>query len=250
MKRLNINWFEAIYWSIIAVCVLGALVGCEQKPNHPATPDSSIVPHMRIPDGTPPGATVEFEATIDGGLRKSTETASGTGAGLTTSSDEAAAKFATSAPGVTLPGMTGTGGDSAADFSVRTLRGAAGSPLLWVGIVGVVAGLAAFYFGLKRAATFLLLGGGGFIVAAMLPGWAWAIIAAVGLAGAGVYLWSEWDAKRLGRTAKAVVAGVDDLKRMDPVTYERAKAAVATHARSIENGTITQIKRKIAKERV
>lgn len=236
----RIDWFEAIYWSIIAACVLGCFVGCERRAHDPTL----TVPRAVMPDGIRPGDTVVFEYESDGGRLRRTDAASGTGPGLSTSSDEAAASFDTSAPAVGINGTTGTGGSGATEFTLRTVGGAARNPLLWVGIVAVLAGLACFYFGLRRAGTYLVLGGGGFVIAAMLPGWAWLIIAGVCGVGVIVYVWSERDARRSTEAARAVVAGVADLKRLDEVAYARVKAAVASHADESDRAVIDSIKRK------
>lgn len=68
MKHTRINWFEVLFWGVVVTFTAAALVGCEQRPNHPATPDSSLVPRMQVPDGTPPGSTIEWEAVIDGAV--------------------------------------------------------------------------------------------------------------------------------------------------------------------------------------
>jgi hypothetical protein len=198
------------------------------------------VPHFALPDGFDPLRQVEMRYVEHGPSSKTTEHATGTGAGLTTTSDEAASKFVTSAPGSTLPGIGSTGGSLSSTLSVRNLRDAAGNPLLWVGIVSILAAGVAFYFGLRRAAIVCVAIGIGFLAASMIPGWGWFILAAVGLVAVGVYVWAELTGKNTREALRAVVAGVEDL----PTEQRRqAKARIASHADDRDALTIRAIKR-------
>lgn len=228
--------------SILGICLCLTLAACDRG----ATPPNSsgtLTGSPPTPPATyyPPGSIVTHEYEFDGGHRIVTEQAGGTGAGLTTSGDEVAAKFAASAPSANLPGIESSGGDAASEFSVRSIKGAASNPLLWVGILSILGAGVAFYFGLRRAALVCGVVGGGFIAAAMLPGWGWFVLAGAGLVGVAVYIWAEKSGRNTLEALRAVVAGVEDLPTE---TRRTAKAHIASHADDRDAMTIRLVKRK------
>ena len=141
---------------------------------------------------------------------------------------------------LTLPGGLGVAASSALFTLGATGSSMFANPLLWVGILLCIGGGAAIYFGLKRAAFVAFGVGGAFIVAAMLPGWAWVVIAAAVVAGGGFYVWSEWQAKRRQEALRAVVAGVANA----PADAQAAvKAEVEKQADAADKAVISAIKR-------
>lgn len=230
----------------VLIYVMVTLIGCGKSdppaPAKPAAPITIPAPEFNLPGGFDPDKPVEMRYVEEGGETKSTEQASGTGAGLSTNSDEAAAKFVTSAPGATLPGIGSTGGGASTEFSVRTIQGAASNPLLWVGILAVLAAGWAVFKGIPRAGLILGVIGGGFITAAMLPAWAWVLIAAAGVVAVAAYIWSEYGGKVKHEALRAVVDGVDSLKESSPGAYQIVKQEIGKQADTRDRKTIAKYK--------
>lgn len=220
--------------------------GCDSRPaappTNPPTPPSIPAPAFDIPGGFDPNKPVEARYVVEGPTAKSTEQATGTGAGLTTNSDEAAAQFDTSAPGANLPGIGSTGGSLSSRVTFRTLQSAASNPLLWVGIVAVLAAGVTFYLGLRRASLICVAIGGGFIAAAMIPGWGWFVLAAAALLGVGVYVYVEYGAKRTTSALQAVVDGVAATKETAPDAYTAVKREIGKQATATDRRVIDQRK--------
>lgn len=238
MKRLpSLLGLSAWYAFLLLLC-LAAMVGCNEKPEpKPAQPTT---PQAVYPRDTPPGSTVRFEFESDEGSHRVDEQAHGTGAGLSTTSDEAAAKFNTSAPGATLPGIGSTGGSLESSLSVQTLKGASSNPLLWIGIAGIVAAGVAIYLGIRRAALICGIGGAGFIVAAMLPAWAWVVLAAVGVIAGSVYLLAEYQHKSVKDTTQTLLKTIEG----QPIhVRKQIKDAMAIAAPDAVKSTIRKLKR-------
>lgn len=259
MKRSNVGrlldgWALVCDAFVLAVliCAMVMLTACgkHEQPNHPAVPDSSLAapppaipaPAFDIPGGFDPNKPVEARYVVTGPESRTNEHATGTGAGLSTNSDEAAAKFVTSAPGATLPGIGSTGGGASTEFSVRTIQGAASNPLLWVGILAVLAAGWAVFKGIPRAGLILGVIGGGFITAAMLPAWAWVLIAAAGVVAVAAYIWSEYGGKVKHEALRAVVDGVDSLKESSPGAYQIVKQEIGKQADTRDRKTIAKYK--------
>jgi hypothetical protein len=191
----------------------------------------------------PPGHVQTVVEEEIGGTVHTHETATGTGASIDARGNEAAADHDASAPTSQL--STGIGGASGGTLRSR-ITAIGGDPkgmaILGVGIALLLAAGAALYFGLRRAAIFLGIGGAGFIVAALLPAWAWIVLAAVALIGGGVYLWAEYGGRRSHEALRAVAAGVADTKKNAPETYAMVKERIAAHADAADVRTIAKVK--------
>lgn len=210
--------------------------------------------------GAPAGSQVEVQVQEtqekDGGSSKTTEEASGEGAGLRARGDKVESGFDGSAPGANLgAGRAGaTGGGVKADTDVVTFRPpSVSSPLLWVGIALLVASGVCIYLHLRRAA--FVAGGLGacMIAAGSFPAaFAW-IVAIAALGVGGFYLWTEWakkhsdaqaaQADKLKEALRAVVGGVAGLKGVNQNAYEAVKKEVEKQATAEDQDVIKQIKR-------
>lgn len=192
-----------------------------------------------------PGETATIVDEYTGGTTTTHETGSATGAGAEARGDKLSDSVTGSAPAIGLGGgVSAMGGAFSREARVESLDRAMNNPLLWVGILGILGAGACFYFGLRRAATICGVVGGGMIAASMLPGWAWFILAVVGLVGLGVYVWAEHGGKRSYEALSAVAAGVADLKTIAPESYTLVKERVKAHANVKDNKTIDAVKAK------
>lgn len=241
--RAESNGIGWMLFAIAAISLAMILLGCDRgktPPNSSGTLTGS--PTLPPPTYYPPGSVVTHEYEHDAGHRIITEQAGGTGAGLTTSGDEVAAKFAASAPSANLPGIGSSGGTATSEFSVRSIEGAASNPLLWVGMASVIAAGVAFVLRLPRRVPLVCLTiGGGFIAAALMPKWGVFVLAAAGLGGLGVYIWAEKQGKNWFEALRAVTAGVEDLPDEPRL---QVKKHVQSHAEEQDRITIRAVKQK------
>ena len=227
----------------LLTCLL--LVGCwpDDQPAQPPAPKPEA-PRAVMPEGLKGDETVRFKYRRDAGLSTSHETVAGRGASIDARGNDTAAAHDASAPTAQLSSGVGgsSGGSLRAQLSAIKPETLMSNPLMWVGLLGIVGAGAALYFGLRRAALFLGIGGAGLIVAAMLPAWAWIVLAAVAVIGGGVYLWAEYGGKRSHEALRAVAAGVSDLEDMAPESYKLVKTRVAKHADAKDAKTIDRVK--------
>lgn len=225
---------------LLACCLLLTVAGCKPEPAPKPSPTAQP-PQTIYPIGTPPNSRVTFESHTDNGEYHRKESANGTGTGIDATGDAAKVQQKTTAPNASLPGIGADGGASDASASALTLEGAASNPLLWVGIALLLGGGTCLYLGIRRAALICGVGGVGLIVAAMLPAWAWFIIAAVGLVAAGVYVWAEYH----GQSAKlALTSVVRNVEKLPTPTRQAIKTNVASSAgRHVDR--VTSMIRKI-----
>lgn len=213
----------------------------EPSPPRPAgRPDFVTARPMLLPGES---ATIVEEYT--GGATTVHESGSATGAGAIARGEKLSDSLTGSAPAIGLGGgVSAAGGAFTRDVRVEPIATAARNPLLWAGLLGVVGAGVAFYFGLRRAALVSLACGAGLIVAAMLPAWAWAVIALGAAAAGGVYLWSEFHGKRAGEALRAVAAGVADVKGLAPESYKIVTERIGAHADNADVRTISAVKAK------
>jgi len=168
------------------------------------------------------GSSITYKSTT-------TKTGKGVGASLRTDSAETAANFKTGAPTASFGGEDGgssTGGLLDANFSMKFPKGT--SPLLWVGVLGIVGAGGCLYLGLKRAALICLMGGLGFVAASFLPGAAVVILCLLGLMGAGFYIYAEHKNMSYFEAARALHDGIKDLPEAERKKAEEYVAAQAT----------------------
>lgn len=149
-----------------------------------------------------PGAALEYDVTTTktGGLisENRQRRVTGNGPGLHTATEGGAAGFESAAPSASLGGedpSTATGGTTG--FTQTFKGGSKSSPLLWVGIVLILAGVFVIYRGVSNPLRARLIRPGAiaaalgiaFIAASMLPTVVWWVVAGIGLLGGGVYLY-------------------------------------------------------------
>jgi len=200
----------------------------------------------------------------DGGSRWTDERATGTGAGLRARGDKVETGFNGSAPGASLGGdrASAKGGGSEADVSAEVFKPPSiSSPLLWCGIIALIASAVFVYLKWTRAAFITGAFGAGLIAAGCFPAaFAW-IVGVGGLACLGVYLWTEHekrqveldkklasesadDGQRARETLRSMIAAVGGLKKTNGNLYEQIKAELAKHLTPDENEYVQGIKRQ------
>lgn len=202
-----------------------------------------------IEDARRNGYVVELEAT-DGGWITVTESGSGTGAGLRAEGDELVTGFDGSAPSVRLAGgggAVGGGGKGRASGMAMTLpEGVGSAPLLWAGIVLLVAAGAGAWF-LRSIKFGLVFGGiGGVLIAVGLyPAIAlWGVLGAIAIAV--VYaLRSDAVAARFRESTRALVGAIDH-PTVEPDAKTAVAGALAMEADARDLKTISMVRAKDA----
>lgn len=211
----------------------------------PATSPASIAIPPEMVDlirRTPPNVDQTFEFEIDH------KEATGRGAGLTTTADDVAGKFKSSAPQADLgpDGPGSSGSDTEASWklgSSSTFK----SPLLWVGILCLLAAGAAAYFRSLRGCLVCGVLGFVLIAAAAFPQLS-ALLAAIGIAGAvAVYIYAEKNAVSFREASRAMLAGISDLSdpthpASDPGAAAKLKTAINSHAVHTDQATMATIR--------
>lgn len=217
--------------------------GCDRDDAaHTSTPPPATSPALAPDNSTvsingneiraPKGSTIVYESTSD-------RVAKGTGAGISTDNAEAAADFNAGAPDTGLIGEgNATGGSLKSSFRMKLPSGT--SPLLWVGVAGIVGAGLCFYLGLRRAAIVCALIGVGFIGASALPNVALFILCAVGAIVLGFYIWAEHTGRGFHEALRAVVAGVETIP--DDNIRRNVKTLVASHADERDTSIIKKVK--------
>lgn len=221
--------------------ILACLCGCDVEPQ-PSGVD------VRIGDRriqAPPGHTVEIEGTDDIGSEMFSHKgeASGVGAGLDTETEKAAIGFNASAPFASLLNAPNASGGSSSITQTLT-GGSQASFLMWAAIAIGLGSIPVFIWVNKRAGVAMFGFAGVLIVAAMLPQWAWIVIAFASLAGAGVYVYAERDVKKKDDALGVVTGGVEDLTDTPRQLVKAAIAARAAKADTNVGKTIAKIKAK------
>lgn len=207
----------------------------------------------------PPGSTItlqhEATKTTDQGTLEVTEEASGKGAALRASGEKIVGDFNATAPQASLgENRTASGSDVADSMKITGSVNLWANPLMWVGILCILAAGACLYLGLPPKATLITaIAGAGFITAAIMPGVLIFLLAAVGLIVVGPYIYTEWkaiknktkleeEAEGYREALRAAVAGISDLKTRNPDLYNAAKAAISSHTTDDDIAVIQQIK--------
>lgn len=171
----------------------------------------------------PDGHTITIEWTDLGWVREH-EAGSGTGAGAEFSGDKLVTDFSGSAPSVGSAGVSGGSSSGSSRGSALTLpEGVGSTPLLWAGVLLLVAAGAGGWF-LRSVKFGLVFGGiGGVLIAVGLyPALAlWGVLGAIAIAV--VYaLRSDAVAARFRESTRALVGAIDH-----PTVEPDAKTAVA-----------------------
>ncbi len=135
--------------------------------------------------------------------------------------------------------MKGTGGAFGATAAI--IPGAGRNPILWVGILLLLAAGVCVYLQLRRAAMICGIGGAALIVAAMLPAWGWIIIAVAAVGGGGFYIWAEKQHMTMKEALRATVEGIE---RAPAEAKAAVKAEVAKAADPSDSVAIAAIKAK------
>ena len=189
----------------------------------------------------PPGSTVTITEETDLGTRVEHESAEGVGAGLDTSAEKIDGNFEGSVPSAALSGgVAATGGGALSRYTGLSLPPLAANPLIWLGALCILGAGACVYFKLRRAAVICAAAGGVLIAAAMLPGWAWALLACLGVGGLAVYIWAERSGQGFKEGLRAVAAGVED---MPPAPRHDLKRRIAAHAEARDRKVIAKVKK-------
>lgn len=197
-----------------------------------------------------PDGSVETVMRTENTGAANTATATAEGAGVTASGEQIQQGFDASAPEISLAqgggGSTSGGaikGENKAKTDLAKIVGkAAGNPLMWVGILLLLAGIGCLFVPIRRGAMVLLPAGIGLIAVSFLPEWAWWLIAALALFGGALYVWTELDARKKARLAEklryglaGVTRGVESLpadirevvkRHVDVVTDDEDKAVI------------------------
>lgn len=226
--------------------------------NQALTPDQrrAIASLLGAPAGSQVEVQIQETQEKDGGSTRTTEEASGEGAGLRARGDKVESGFDGSAPGANLgTGRAGaTGGGAKADTDAAAFKPpSVSSPLLWVGVLLFLGAGVCVYLRLHRAA--MVAGGLGacMIAAGSFPAaFAW-IVALSALGVGGFYLWTEWakrqsdekaaQADRMKEALRAVVGGVAGLKGTDDAAYQAVKREVEKQATPEDQTVIKEIKK-------
>ena len=186
----------------------------------------------------PPGTTVEYIITD--------ENAKGSGASLQASGDKIVTEFDASSPESTLgKGRAGaSGGSLFAGVEAERFESAFGNPLLWVGILCV---LAAGYFAYRRLGSAAIAAGvvgGTFIAIALFPGIIIVAIAAAGVLAVGSAFYANNNSLKFKEALRATVAGIAELSDQDDGVYRDIKYRVDKHAEPGDVEVIKKIKRE------
>lgn len=227
--------------TLAAVAAL-SLSACDNQPSpRPAPPGVSMVVNGQEVNA-PAGSTVvlQTETTSLGGETRTEREASGTGASINTTSDEAALKFDASAPKTSLSGEDG-GTSFGGSFSVDAdLRRVATNPFAWAAVAALLGAAIAAYFRNVRAAV--VLGGvaGVLFAAAVMPGWATFLVAAGAAGVCGYALWADLRGERRHEALRAVVGGIAESAQH---VQTAVKAEIAKQADRADRDTIRAVKR-------
>lgn len=198
--------------------------------------------------GLPPGSRVTLK------YRESTttETGEGAGAGASASGQKLDAGFTGSPPSVVAGGLSGTGGGSTQQTMATGWTPPASlwrNPLLWLGVLFLLAAGGCVYLGLKRCGTILGVTGGALIAGAIWP--TLSIFAALGavVVIAAPYVVTEIQKRKLGVDAhrkkeslRGVAEGVYDFSRAEPEAYERLKPYLSAKMDEADKAVIKEIK--------
>jgi uncharacterized membrane protein YuzA (DUF378 family) len=207
------------YLSVLLVLILLALAGCDTEPPESGTDITINGERIKAPAGH--SVTIEGQSDIGSGIDKRKGNAEGVGAGLDTESEKAAIGFDASSPLARLFNGSGASGGSTS-IQQTLIGGSATSPLLWVGILSLVGAGVAFYFGLRRAALICAVLGGSFVVASMLPAWAFILIGVAGVVTVAVYIYAELKAKKNTELAKSFVWARRDMPPEQRIVLDKA----------------------------
>jgi uncharacterized membrane protein YuzA (DUF378 family)/predicted small secreted protein len=204
---------------LILITVLFTLAGCDTEPPESGTDITINGERIKAPAGH--SVTIEGQSDIGPGIEKRRGSAEGVGAGLDTESERAAQEFRSTAPFAWLPGGYRADGGSTS-IQQTLIGGTQASPLLWVGILSLVGAGVAFYFGLRRAALICAVLGGSFVVASMLPAWAFVLIGLAGVVTVAVYIYAELKAKKNTELAKSFVWARRDMPPEQRIVLDKA----------------------------
>lgn len=195
------------------------------------------------------GYEVELEVD-DLGWITTSESGSGTGAGLSAEGDKLVTEWDGSAPSVVGPGgraVSGGGARSASTgMALRLPDGVGSAPLLWAGILLLVAAGAGGWF-LKSVKFGLVFGGiGGVLIAVGLyPAIAlWGVLGAIAIAV--VYaLRSDAVAARFRESTRALVGAIDH-PTVEPDAKTAVAGALAMEADASDKAVIASVRAKDA----
>lgn len=210
--------------------------------------------------GQPSSSDIEIEitneSTTNGGSVSRQAQAQGTGAGFTTTGDKIVDNITGSAPSTSLPGLgaESTGGSSEKDTKAEMFQLPASlwkNPLLWLGVLCLIAAGACTYIGLKRPALGLGIAGVSLLASAFFP---WLLLVGVVVAFLAVafpHIRAEFVARAKEREVKmykeplrAVLAAESELRTSNPGAYEMLKVATERQADGTDSSVIDKIKRE------
>lgn len=226
--------------------------------------------------GLPPGSKITLEATrtVDGGTRDVDEGAEGASASLKARGDKEVEidKFTSTTPPLAGLGNGRQASGSDTDTKSKTKGGGMAdawkSPAFWVGVLFLL-GAAGVGIGLKQLRPAMILGaiGAGLIAVAFFPLLLIPVLLGALLVVAGPYVWKELahektkavaaevalDATKKTEALRAVVAGVDEVRKVGAAGgelapsakewYERLKDFIASQADAEDGQVIAEIKR-------
>jgi hypothetical protein len=257
--------------AIVAICAAISICSQSVAQNSLTQEQQEVIRQaLKLPAGS--SITLEQTTTRDGGFFKMEEEATGLGAGLNARGEKIVSDFNAGAPESNLSGKGNAVGTSiASSTSVLGSSNLWSNPLLWVGIVLVLASAGSmairpptFPVAIPIRATLVTASVGiAFICAVLFPTFSLFIVAVGVLAVAAPYVYREFANQRIAKQAdeaqvshnalRSVAAGISDFKaiaadpkqsHIPPEMWNRLKDALESHLTDEEKAVIQKIRRQ------